>query len=122
MLLLVLSGLVAAEKVKLPERSQKWLDEEVATIITPREKDVFLKLQTDRERDAFIEAFWKQRDPTPGTPENEFRAEHLRRLAYADSIYGRGAQRRGRFTDRGRIYIILGPPRTVETVDTINGV
>jgi GWxTD domain-containing protein len=122
MLLLVLSGLGAAEKVKLPERARKWLDEEVVTIITAREKDVFLKLQTDRERDAFIQAFWKQRDPTPGTPENEFRAEHYKRLAYADSIYGRGAQRRGRFTDRGRIYIILGPPRTVETVDTINGV
>jgi GWxTD domain-containing protein len=122
MLLLVLSGLALAEKVQLPERAKKWLDEEVSTIITPREKDVFLKLQTDRERDAFIEAFWKQRDPTPGTPENEFRVEHYKRLAYADSIYGRGAQRRGRFTDRGRIYIILGPPRTVDTVDTTNGV
>jgi len=122
MVLIVVSGLIAAEKIKLPERFQKWLDEDVTTIITPREKDVFLKLQTDRERDAFIEAFWKQRDPTPGTPENEFRTEHYRRLAYADSIYGRGARRRGRFTDRGRIYIILGEPRNIESFDTINGV
>ena len=68
----------------LPERYRKWLDEEVVYLITPREKEVFLKLQTDRERDIFIEAFWKQRDPTPETPRNEFREEHYRRLNYAN--------------------------------------
>ena len=57
-----------AAKPKLPETYRKWLDDEVAYIIAPMEREVFLKLQTDRERDLFIEAFWKQRDPTPGTP------------------------------------------------------
>ena len=57
------------------------------------EREVFLKLRTDRERDLFIEAFWKQRDPTPGSDANELRTEHLRRIAYADRYYGRDAPR-----------------------------
>ena len=121
-LLTMLAGPAATEKVRLPERFQTWLDQEVAYIITPREKDVFLKLQTDRERDTFVEAFWRQRDPTTGTPENEFKSEHYKRLAYADTTYGRGTHVVGRKTDRGRIYIILGPPRNIESFDTINGV
>ncbi|NTU51000.1 MAG: GWxTD domain-containing protein, partial [Candidatus Aminicenantes bacterium] len=74
----------------------------------------FLKLRTDRERDLFIEAFWKQRDPTPGTDVNEFKTEHFRRIAYADRYYGRDAPRPGWRTDRGRFYIILGEPRDIQ--------
>ena len=111
-----------AEKIVLPERYKKWLDEEVPYIITSRERSVFTKLQTDREREAFIEAFWKQRDPTPGTPENEFKTEHYRRIAYANQIYGRGSVKAGWRTDRGRIYIILGEPKNIEDFDSINGV
>ncbi|HMA55036.1 MAG TPA: GWxTD domain-containing protein [Acidobacteriota bacterium] len=95
---------------KLPEVYQKWLEDEVAYIITSQEREVFLKLQSDRERDLFIEAFWKQRDPTPGTAANEFKTEHYRRLAHADRYLGRDGPRPGRRTDRGRIYIILGEP------------
>ncbi|MCK7541291.1 MAG: GWxTD domain-containing protein [Marinilabiliales bacterium] len=54
------------QKPKLPESYKTWLDEEVVYIIAPMEREVFLKLQTDRERDLFIEAFWKQRDPNAG--------------------------------------------------------
>jgi hypothetical protein len=71
------------QKPKLPENYKTWLDEEVVYIIAPMEREVFLKLQTDRERDLFIEAFWKQRDPTPGSAENEFKTEHFRRIAHA---------------------------------------
>jgi len=102
------------QKSKLPESYKKWLDEEVVYIIAPMERDVFLKLQTDRERDMFIEAFWKQRDPTPGSPENEFKTEHFRRIAYADRYLGRDAPRPGWKTDRGRIYIILGEARDIQ--------
>jgi GWxTD domain-containing protein len=116
---LVASG---AEKVRLPDRYQKWLEEEVTYIITAKERNVFLQLATDREREAFIEAFWKQRDPTPGTPENEFKTEHYRRLSYANQIYHRGSVKPGWRTDRGRIYIILGEPKNIEDFDTINGV
>jgi GWxTD domain-containing protein len=98
----------------LPVRYQKWLDEEVVYIITPREREVFLKLQTDRERDIFIEAFWAHRDPTPNTPENEFKTEHYRRIAYANHQFGRVSPLPGWKTDRGRMYIILGEPNSIE--------
>ncbi len=95
----------------LPSRYGQWLDKDAAYLIGPREKEVFLALKTDRERDLFIEAFWKQRDPTPGTERNEFREEHYRRLAHADQRFGRTGIKPGWKTDRGKIYIILGPPR-----------
>lgn len=106
----------------LPEKYRRWLEEEVVYIITPKEREVFLKLQTDRERDIFIEAFWKQRDPTPGTPENEFKEEHYRRLNYANQNFGRGSGKPGWMTDRGRVYIILGPPNNIESYENIMGV
>lgn len=104
-----------APEIPLPARCQKWLDEEVVYIITPRERDVFLKLRTDRERDIFMDAFWAHRDPTPNTPENEFKTEHYRRIAYANHQFGRVSPLPGWKTDRGRMYIILGEPKTVES-------
>ena len=112
--LIVAPDASAGQKPKLPENYKKWLEEEVVYIIAPMEREVFLKLQTDRERDLFIEAFWKQRDPTPGSPENEFKTEHFRRIAYADRYLGRDAPRPGWKTDRGRIYIILGEARDIQ--------
>jgi len=112
----------ALPKIALPERYRRWLDEEVGYIITRRERDVFLQLQTDRERDIFIEAFWKHRDPTPGTPQNEAQEEHARRLDYANKFYGRSVPLPGWKTDRGRIYILLGPPKNIEQYDSVNGV
>jgi GWxTD domain-containing protein len=102
------------EPEDLPEKHRVWLKEEVHYIITPVEREVFLQLRTDRERDLFIEAFWEHRDDTPGTPENEFKQEHYRRLGYVEQWYGRGTPTPGWATDRGRMYIILGEPRTVE--------
>jgi len=99
---------------ELPPRFKKWLEQEVCYIITPLEKEVFLQLQTDRERDFLIEAFWKHRDPTSGTPENEFKEEHYRRIKYANFHFGRATPKPGWKTDRGRIYIILGEPRSVD--------
>ena len=106
-----------AQKTKLPDRYKKWLDEEVVHIIVPLEREVFLKLTTDRERDLFIDAFWKHRDPTPNTPENEFRIEHYRRINYANRYYGRSAPIPGWRTDRGRIYIILGEPNDIQRIE-----
>jgi GWxTD domain-containing protein len=106
----------------LPERYKKWLDEEVVYIIAERERDVFLQLRTDRERDIFLEAFWKHRDPTPGTPKNEAEEEHRRRLDHANKFYGRSVPLPGWRTDRGRIYILLGPPQNVEQYSNVHGV
>jgi len=105
------------KKPRLPERYRKWLEEEVIYIITPTEKEIFLKLQSDRERELFIEAFWKHRDPIPETEENEFKTEHLKRIEYANKYFGREAAKPGWRTDRGRIYIILGPPNDIQRID-----
>jgi len=108
--------------IGLPEQFKKWLDEEVVYIITPKEREVFLKLHADKEREIFIEAFWKQRDPTPGTQANEFREEHYKRLQYANKMYGRSTPLPGWRTDRGRIYIILGEPRNIEQYSNVQNV
>jgi len=112
---LIFSGSPAAafDKVKLPAVYKKWLEEDVVYIISSLERDVFLKLQTDRERDSFIEAFWKRRDPIPVTPENEFKVEHERRITYVNRYFGRTSPRPGWRTDRGRMYIILGEPNDI---------
>jgi GWxTD domain-containing protein len=99
---------------ELPPQYRKWLEEDVVYIITSKERDVFLQLDTDREREIFIEAFWKQRDPSPNTPKNEFKEEHYRRISYANQWYGRDTPGPGWRTDMGRIYIILGQPRSEE--------
>jgi len=87
---------------------RKWLNEDVTYIITDEEKSAFTRLQTDEEREQFIENFWLRRDPTPDTVENEFREEHYRRIAYANEHFASGIP--GWKTDRGRIYICYGPP------------
>ncbi len=117
-----LSGPSPQRKAELPERYKVWLDEEVVYIITATERSVFLELQTDRERDLFIEAFWKQRDPTPNSPENEVRTEHYRRLNHANRYLGRETPRPGWRTDRGRMYIILGEPLEIQRFDGKPGV
>jgi GWxTD domain-containing protein len=120
-----LTGLLPAQKKSspaLPERYKVWLETEVVYIITGKERDVFRELGTDRERELFIEAFWKQRDPTPGTPRNEFKEEHYKRLKYANEYLGRGTPKPGWKTDMGRVYVILGPPQNIEDHTDINGV
>jgi len=112
----------AAKSGPLPEKYRMWLEEEVVYIITPNERDVFLQLDSDKSREAFIEAFWKQRDPVPETPRNEFREEHYRRLQYANQTFGRSSPLPGWKTDRGKIHILLGPPKNIEQFDSINNV
>ncbi len=99
-----------------------WLQDEVAYIITDRERDVFLALETSDERRAFIDAFWRRRDPIPATPQNELKDEHYRRLEHADRHFREIASRPGRKTDRGRMYVILGEPRNTERFDNQNQV
>ncbi len=99
-------------KRELESPYRKWLNEDVAYIITDEERAAFKRLQTDEEREQFIENFWLRRDPTPDTVENEFKEEHYRRIAYANEHYASGIP--GWKTDRGRIYIVYGPPDEIE--------
>ncbi|MGQ9916243.1 MAG: GWxTD domain-containing protein [Bryobacteraceae bacterium] len=92
---------------------RKWLEEDVVYIITDEEKRAFKNLETDEEREQFIEQFWLRRDPTPDTMENEYKEEHYRRIAYANERFASGIP--GWKTDRGRIYITFGPPDEIES-------
>ncbi len=87
---------------------KKWLDEEVVWIISQKERTSFLALRTDQDRDEFIRKFWERRDPTPSTPRNEYKEEHYRRFEYAIKNFQEGTP--GWKTDRGRVYILHGPP------------
>jgi GWxTD domain-containing protein len=91
---------------------KKWLNEDVGYIITDEERKAFKRLSTDDERENFIESFWLRRDPTPDTEENEFKEEHYRRIAYANERFASGIP--GWKTDRGRIYIVYGPPDEID--------
>src|SRR5271163_1876785 len=101
----------AREELATPYK--KWLNEDVAYIITDEERAAFKATNNDEEREQFIEQFWLRRDPTPDTEENEFKEEHYRRIAYANEHYASGIP--GWKTDRGRTYIVFGPPDEIES-------
>jgi len=104
---------LAAEEEKMSKKHKKWLDEEVVYIISKNEKDVFKSFSTGEQREEFIRKFWTRRDPTPSTPFNEFKEEHYRRIAFANKRYFEGTA--GWRSDRGRVYIMFGPPDFFET-------
>jgi len=80
--------------------------QDVSYIITAPEKAAFTGLQSDPERDRFIEQFWEQRNPTPGSASNGFKDEYYRRLNYANVHFA---------GDRVRIYVLNGPPDEIES-------
>ncbi len=119
-------GLSAAVRLQRPDSQagqhreeslnyyKKWLDQDVLYIITPEERQVFLELSNDDERDNFIEQFWNRRDPDPTTAENEYKLEYYRRILYSNENFSAGLP--GWKTDRGRIYITFGPPDRIESM------
>ncbi len=100
-------------KPELKEAYKRWLNTDVAYIITKEERRAFQALTTDEERENFIENFWRRRDPDPDTEENEFREEYYERIAHANEHFTSGIP--GWRTDRGRIYITWGKPDSVES-------
>lgn len=97
---------------ELESAYRKWLEEDVAYIITDEERKVFKSLQNDEEREQFIEQFWLRRNPDPESLTNDYKEEHYRRIAYANQHFASGIP--GWKTDRGRIYIMYGPPDEIE--------
>ena len=91
----------------------KWVNEDVAYIITKAERDQFSQLSTDQQREQFIHDFWERRNPVPGSATNQYREEHYRRIAVANTRFGSGIP--GWKTDRGRMYIMYGPPDEIES-------
>ena len=100
-------------KNELKGSYKTWVDQDVRWIITDQELQAFKSLSNDEERDQFIENFWLRRNPNPDSPENEFRDEHYRRIAYANEHYAAGKP--GWRTDRGHIYIAFGKPDSTDT-------
>jgi GWxTD domain-containing protein len=105
----------APQKQKLEKNYKEWLERDVAYFITKAEREAFLYLTSDDQRDQFIENFWRVRNPTPGSPENQFKDDVYRRIAYANAHYSIGSGEDGWRTDRGRTYITLGPPQQKRT-------
>jgi GWxTD domain-containing protein len=101
---------------ELSPQYKRWLDEDVIYIITPEERRAFLHLQTNEEREQFIEAFWQRRNPDPDSPENTYKEEYYRRIAYANEHFASGIP--GWKTDRGKIYIMWGPPDEIDAHPT----
>jgi GWxTD domain-containing protein len=101
---------------ELGHEYKQWLNEDVVYIISPAERTTFLQLGTNEEREQFIEQFWLRRSSNPDLPENDFKEEHYRRIAYANEHYASGIP--GWKTDRGKMYIIWGPPDEIESHPT----
>jgi len=94
------------ERVTLGE---EWADGPARFLLTPEERLTFQHLADPVSRSEYVTAFWKARDPKPETPENEFRDEFEKRVAFADSRFTQG-ETAGSLTDRGMVFILLGPP------------
>ncbi len=106
-MLILMAGFVlgqASQPTPLAPKHKAWIEDDVDMLVTPLEREAFLNLESDQSRDRFIEEFWLQRDPTPGTPRNEIRSEHFRRMEFADRVFGgwRGKGGRG-FRARPRL-------------------
>jgi GWxTD domain-containing protein len=95
---------------------KQWLNEDVIYIISPDERNAFLQLATNEEREQFIEQFWLRRSSNPDLPDNDFKEEHYRRIAYSNEHYASGIP--GWKTDRGKMYIIWGPPDEIDSHPT----
>jgi GWxTD domain-containing protein len=101
---------------ELDSSYRQWLTEDVTYIISPEERNAFLQLDTNEEREQFIEQFWLRRSGNPDLPENDFKEEHYRRIAYTNEHFASGIP--GWKTDRGRMYIMWGPPDEIESHPT----
>ena len=109
----------ALPQEEMEDYFKKWLNQDVIHIISEEERKVFGKLTTPEEKEQFIEQFWYRRNPDPRSFANEFKEEHYRRIAYANERFSSGLP--GWMADRGRIYIVHGPPAEIESHPTGGG-
>ena len=108
----------AFQEFKTPPNSadpanEQWADGPVKWIMTPEEKVTWSSLTSGAERTDFIDKFWARRNPKPGTDDNTYRTTFERRVAFADSRFVDSERQRGSLTDRGMVFVLLGPPTWV---------
>ena len=101
----------ADETEELEQKYKTFLNKDAVYIMLSKEREKFLELRADRERDIFIENFWEVRDPIPETLANEFKDEHYKRMQEANQKFCEARQ--GWRTERGQMYIAVGPPRDI---------
>ncbi|MFQ5707037.1 MAG: GWxTD domain-containing protein [bacterium] len=109
-------GQAAVANSEFAGMSAAQLDSDFVTakyIVTQQEQELYNNLKEVEAKRAYLFEFWLRRDPTPATATNEFRMEYQRRLKYCDEHFG-SYTRPGWKTDRGRVYILYGPPSEIE--------
>ncbi len=89
--------------------NESWTEGPVNVLLTPEEKRQWMGLSDAVSRSEFVTKFWAARDPRPETPENEFRQDFEKRVAFADKYFVQD-ETRGSLTDRGLVFLLLGPP------------
>jgi GWxTD domain-containing protein len=95
------------------EDIEKYYDQ-IKYIATYRELEIYQQLD-NKGKQEFLLQFWKSKDPTPDTPENEFMLQHFQKMDYCEKHFQNGIN-----SDRGRVYIQYGPPVDLErNVSTI---
>ena len=109
---------VAFQEFKLPANSGEpvgaaWADGPIQWIMTAEEKRTWSSLTFGDEQQEFVEKFWEARNPQPGNPDNSYKNSFERRVAFADSRLSEAEGSRGSMTDRGRVFVLLGPPTYV---------
>ena len=125
---------VAFQEFKMPPNASEpvgemWADGPVQWIMTEEEKRTWQSLAFADERLEFADRFWEARNPKPGNPDNSYRNTFDRRVAFADANFVQVEGTRGSMTDRGMVFVLLGPPtfvgrkpiRTGEDVDVSTG-
>jgi len=109
LLLIAAVALLAAGTPDYKTPGKDWGKGPVKWIMTDQEEKDWKKLRTDDERAAFVKAFWEKRDPTPGTPDNEYEAIFWKKVEEADKTF-KSVTDPGSLTDMGRTYMLLGSP------------
>ncbi len=108
-----LSGFAPGAREDVPKRLDEWYRGPVRYLMNRTESRQFKRLDTDAERRDFIRRFWERRDPDPRTPHNEARVTFWTRVQEANRQFNE-TPKPGWMTDRGKIYILLGPPNDTE--------
>ena len=109
---LLLSGTVSAAE---PERFKGWSGSpEFVLLATDDEQKEWKKVSSDEDAARFVALFWARRDPDLRTPANEFKAVFDARVKEADDLFTiQGPRIRGSLTERGKMYVLVGQPKTL---------
>ena len=109
----VIASVATGAFAQMSQQNKDWAKSPESFLMTPEEQAKWKQVKTDADAEKFIALFWARRDPTPATPENEFRTAFNERVAYADQQFGQG-RKRGATSDRGKLFVVLGSPTRIQ--------